>query len=132
MLKEYRERSSYRYWNVPVGVQKRGEGKLQTYVKHLPKKLRQRLLKRRIVTPELEYVTGWRVYFIEGPNWRGISWLGAIVHTLSVMIAVVYSVVRKDPSSGFTIGAFIMSLWIAWTTALYYQWQDFSLIYSLS
>jgi ascorbate-specific PTS system EIIC-type component UlaA len=77
-----------------------------------------------MATPSLEYVTGWGVYIIEGPNWRGISWLGAIVYTLSVMIAVVYSVMRKDPSSGFTIGAFIVSLWIAWTTAFYYQFKE--------
>jgi hypothetical protein len=94
------------------------------WTKRLPKKLKQRLLERRIATPEIEYVTGWGVYIIEGPNWREISWLGAMVCTLSVMTAVVYSVVRKDPSSGFTIGAFMVSLWIAWTTAFYYQWKE--------
>lgn len=77
-----------------------------------------------MASPSIEYVEGWGVYIIEGPNWTGISWLGAVVMTCSVVVAVIYSCVTGDASSGFTIGAFIMSLWVSWLTAFYYRCKE--------
>jgi hypothetical protein len=94
------------------------------WVSRLPKRLRQRLFEVRISSPSVEYVPGWGVYIIEGPNWKDISRLGAMVVTASLLISVVYTSIRKDASSGFAIGAFITTIWMAWMTAFYYQWQE--------
>jgi len=94
------------------------------WISRLPKRMRERLVEKRLHSPPLEYVPGWGVYIIEGPNWKGISRLGAVILTGSVVVSVVYTSVKRDVSSGFAIGAFIATTWMAWLTAFYYQWQE--------
>lgn len=73
---------------------------------------------------DIEYVPGWGVYIIEGPNWKGISRLGALVLSVVTMVSVIYAGVKKDPSGGFTVGGFLVTVWMAWMTAFYYQWKE--------
>jgi len=74
--------------------------------------------------PPLEYVPGWGVYVIEGPNWRAISWVGAVVMSASVVVAVAWSWGRGDVGTGFTVGSFVVALWVAWMTAFNYRWKE--------
>lgn len=71
-----------------------------------------------------EDVLGWGVLIVEGPNKASITMLSAVILTLSVVVAVVYTGLTKDASSGFTIGSFLVTIWVSWVTALYYHWKE--------
>lgn len=71
----------------------------------MPKKLKQ----------ELEYqsgpdpVVGWGLHIVEGPNWYALAVLAAIFVVMSLALALVYSFVRSDVSSGFAVGSFMLA-----------------------
>jgi hypothetical protein len=64
------------------------------------------------------------VWIVEGPNKAAITMFSAVVLTISVVVAVVYTSVTKDISLGFTIGSFVVTIWVTWVTALYYHWKE--------
>jgi hypothetical protein len=61
-------------------------------------------------------VFGWGVLVVEGPNSTAITWLGALMLTVSAAVSIVYTVVSKDASAWFAIGGFLTSVWVAWMT----------------
>jgi hypothetical protein len=99
-------------------------GKKKQWFKRLPKKLSRALLDVYLRAGPEEVVFGWGVLVVEGPNSTGITWLGALMLTLSAVISIVYTAVSKDASAGFTIGASLTSVWVAWLTAFYFRWKD--------
>lgn len=92
--------------------------------RRLPKKLSQGLLDIYLRAGPEEDVLGWGVLVVEGPNKAAITMLSAVMLTLSVAVAVVYTSVTRDASSGFTIGSFVVTIWVTWVTALYYHWKE--------
>jgi len=61
---------------------------------------------------------------MEGPNNTAITWLGASMLTFSAAVSIFYTIVSKDASAGFTIGAFLSLVWVAWLTAFYFHWKE--------
>jgi hypothetical protein len=92
--------------------------------RRLPKKLHRALLDVYLRAEPDEDVFGWGVLVVEGPNSTGITWLGALMLTFCAIVSIVYTVISKDASAGFTIGAFMTSVWVAWLTAFYFRWKD--------
>jgi hypothetical protein len=101
------------------------EGSLRgrKWLNRLPKKLERSLLDLRRSTEIDKDVVGWGIYIIEGPNMVVITLLTAIMVGISGVVSLTYSLARKDVSSGFAIGAWIVTFWAALITALYYQWK---------
>jgi hypothetical protein len=75
------------------------------------------------VTPTDDDVLGWGILIIEGLNKALVTLLTFLLLLLSGIISVGYSIWRNDVSGGFAIGAYIVTLWAALITALYFQWQ---------
>jgi hypothetical protein len=97
--------------------------KSKKWFNRLPKKLDKGLEEvRRSTSTEID-VTGWGIHIIEGPNVAAITLLTGIFMTICGMGSVVYSVVCDDVSGGFAIGAFVVALWAAWVTALFFHWK---------
>lgn len=92
--------------------------------RRLPKKLSRALLDVYLRAEPGEDVLGWGVLVVEGPNSTAITWLGALMLTTSAAVSIVYTVVSKEASSGFAIGAFLTSIWVAWMTAFYFRWKE--------
>ena len=92
--------------------------------RRLPKKLSRGLLDVYLHAPPDEDVLGWGVLIIEGPNKLVITMLGSVMLTLSVVVSVIYTSISKDASSGFTVGSFLVAIWVSWMTAFYYYCKD--------
>ena len=93
------------------------------WLNRLPKKLDRKLEDVRRVTPTDDDVLGWGILVIEGLNKALVTLLTFLVLLFSGFISVIYSIWRNDVSGGFAIGAYIVALWAALITALYFQWQ---------
>lgn len=72
------------------------------WTNHVPKKLRERLHYQKGPEP----VVGFGLYVTERPNWQALAMLTTFFTLASFVLAVIYSVVMKDVSSGFGIGSF--------------------------
>jgi hypothetical protein len=94
------------------------------WFQRLPKKLKRGLEEMRKSSESSEDVTGWGIHIIEGPNVAMMSLLTGIVMTFCCAGSAAYAVVMRDVSGGFSIGAFIVALWAAWMTALFFQWKQ--------
>ncbi|MCJ1475836.1 hypothetical protein MMC13_004500 [Lambiella insularis] len=70
----------------------------------VPKKLDTKIIYRDGIEP----VIGWGVHIVEGPNWVAFSVLSEIVLVLSAVLALVWSLLAKDVSGGFAIGAYVV------------------------
>jgi hypothetical protein len=92
--------------------------------RRLPKKLSRGLLDMYLRTGPEEDILGWGVLIVEGPNKGAITMLSAVMLTLSVIVAIVYTSISKDASSGFTIGSFLVTVWVSWITAFYYYCKE--------
>jgi hypothetical protein len=90
----------------------------------LPKKLSQGILDIYLRAPTNEDILGWGVLIIEGPNKFAITLLGTMMLTLSAVVAVIYTSISKDVSSGFTIGSFLTAIWVSWMTSFYYYCKE--------
>lgn len=75
------------------------------WTKRTPKKLVQMLS-----YPGPDPVIGWGVHIVEGPNWYAIAALTIIVNVLSVLLALIYSAVASDVSTGFAVGSFFLAV----------------------
>ena len=93
------------------------------WLNRLPKKLDRKLEDVRRVRPTDDDVLGWGILVIEGLNKALVTLLTFLVLLFSGFISVGYSIWRNDVSGGFAIGAYIVALWAALITALYFQWQ---------
>jgi hypothetical protein len=93
------------------------------WLNRLPKELDRKLEGVRRVTPTDDDVLGWGIFVIEGLNKALVTLLTFLVFLFSGFISVGYSIWRNDVSGGFAIGAYIVALWAALITALYFQWQ---------
>lgn len=60
--------------------------------------------------PSPSPVIGWGVYIVEGPNWHALAVLTILFNILSLLIALIYSVVTSDVSSGFAVGSFFLAV----------------------
>lgn len=88
------------------------------WTRYMPKKLREVLA----YNPQsAEPVIGWGLYIIEGPNWYVLTWLTLIFVVFSVALALVYSCVTRDVSSGFTVGSFVLGALAVIGTTLSYN-----------
>lgn len=90
----------------------------------LAQKLSRGLLDMYLRAGPDEDVLGWGVLIVEGPNRGAIAMLGAMVLTLSIVVAVVYTSVSRDASSGFSIGCLMVAVWVSWMTAFHYYCQE--------
>lgn len=75
------------------------------WTNHMPKKLKQELKYQRGMGP----VIGWGVQIVEGPNWHALAVLTVMFVMMSVALALMYSFMTRDVSSGFTVGSFVMA-----------------------
>lgn len=60
--------------------------------------------------PSSNPVIGWGVHIVEGPNWHALTLLVIIFNFLSLLIALIYSVVTIDISAGFAVGSFFLAV----------------------
>ncbi|MCJ1395077.1 hypothetical protein MMC18_007958 [Xylographa bjoerkii] len=58
----------------------------------------------------VEPVIGWGVHVVEGPNWVAFSVLSEIVLLLSGVLALGWSLLARDVSAGFTVGAYVVAV----------------------
>jgi hypothetical protein len=94
------------------------------WLNRLPRKLDERLEKACLRTrPDDEIILGWGVLVIEGIQKQRISRLTTAVVVLAIMISVAYSAGKKDVSSGFAIGALVITCWSILITAIYFEFQ---------
>ena len=92
------------------------------WLNRLSKKLDRKLQDVRRATPIDEDVLGWGIHIVEGINIAFVTFLTFLVLLFSGAISVWFSIWRGDVSGGFAIGAYIVSTWVAFLTALYFQW----------
>jgi hypothetical protein len=95
------------------------------WINRLPKKLHQSLeeVRQKQQPGDDTLIVGWGILIVEGLNKLAVSLLTLLVIVLSGAISICYTVWAKDTSSGFAIGAYIVAVLVALTTALYYQWE---------
>lgn len=93
------------------------------WLSRLPKKLDRKLEEVRRMTPTDDDVLGWGILVVEGLNKALVTLLTFLLLLFSGFITIVFSIWRDDVSGGFAIGAYIVALWAALITALYFQWQ---------
>jgi hypothetical protein len=93
------------------------------WLNRLPKKLDQSLEEIRRTTPTDDDVLGWGILVVEGLNKKFVTWVTLFMILLSGAISIWYSIWQNDVSSGFEMGAYIVGLWAALITALFFQWQ---------
>jgi len=93
------------------------------WLNRLPKKLDQSLEEMRRTTPTDDDVLGWGILVVEGLNKKFVTWMTLFMMLLGGAISIWYSIWQNDVSSGFAMGAYIVGLWAALITALYFQWQ---------
>ena len=101
----------------------RSLSKGKKWFNRLPKKLEKGLEELRRCTSSDIDITGWGIHIIEGPNVAAMTLLTGIVMTLCGIGSTIYSIICKDVSGGFAIGAFMATLWASWMAALYFQWK---------
>jgi len=75
------------------------------------------------MTPTDDDVLGWGILVVEGLNKALVTLLTFSLLLFSGFITIVFSIWRDDVSGGFAIGVYIVALWAALITALYFQWQ---------
>ena len=75
------------------------------WVNRSPKKLRQRIEYGSGTHPAI----GWGVHIVEGPNWVAISVVSQIVLFLTLILSVLFSVLKNDVSAGFAMGAYVVA-----------------------
>jgi hypothetical protein len=93
------------------------------WFQRLPKRLQKGLEEMRRSSESSEDVTGWGIHIIEEPNVAMMSLLTGIVMSFCCLGSTVYAVIMRDVSGGFSIGAFVVALWAAWMTVLFFQWK---------
>ena len=93
------------------------------WLSRLPKKLDRKLEEVRRMTPTDDDVLGWGILVVEGLNKALVTLLTFSLLLFSGFITIVFSIWRDDVSGGFAIGVYIVALWAALITALYFQWQ---------
>jgi len=79
-------------------------GKKKQLFRRLPKELSRALLDVYLRAAPEEDVFGWGVLVVEGPTSTALAWLGASMLNFSAAVSIVYTIVSKDASAGFTIG----------------------------
>jgi hypothetical protein len=77
------------------------------WLHRFPKKLGEGLIYRSGLA---DGNAGWGIHLVEGPNAALIVWLGLVVTTISGLLGIVYSAVRKDPGGGFGMASWIVAL----------------------
>jgi hypothetical protein len=93
------------------------------WLSRLPKKLDRKLEEVRRMIPMDDDVLGWGILVVEGLNKALVTLLTFLLLLFSGFITIAFSIWRDDVSGGFAIGAYIVALWAALITALYFQWQ---------
>jgi hypothetical protein len=95
------------------------------WLDRLPRKLDQSLENLCLRHPtDRGPVLGWGVLVVEGLNKRMVSRITLGVVEIAIVVSTVYSVVSKDVSSGFAIGAVIVACWTVGMTALYFEFVE--------
>lgn len=72
----------------------------------VPKKLDTKIMYGDGIDP----VIGWGVHIVEGPNWLAFSVLSELVLVLSAVVALTWSLLARDVSGGFAIGAYMVGV----------------------
>lgn len=72
-----------------------------------PKKLREMLIYKS-GSPDAN--TGWGIRIVEGLNWVALFWLALFVTGFSGVLAIVYSILTRDPGGGFTMAGYFVTL----------------------
>ena len=83
------------------------------WVQRTPKKLNSRL-----EFSDSQENVGWGVHIVEGPNWMAFFVLLWIILVLSLVLSVTYAVLKKDVSSGFTMGGWVVAVFTAFNTLI--------------
>lgn len=94
------------------------------WFRRVPKKLSPGVLQAYIDTRPNEDVIGWGVHIIEGLNKKAVTWMCFLLLCLSFTVAILYTRLTHDASSGFTIAAFLVSAGALLLPALYFQWKE--------
>jgi hypothetical protein len=94
------------------------------WFRRVPKKLSSGVLQAYIDTYPNEDVIGWGVHIIEGLNKKAVTWMCFLLLCLSFTVAILYTRLTHDASSGFTIVAFLVSAGALLLSALYFQWKE--------
>jgi hypothetical protein len=89
------------------------------WIDSIPKKLNDKLLYNSGCRP-----FGWGVHIVEGPNWLALYLFALGFVTLSGILAVVYSALTKDVSSGFAVGAYVVTVLTLAATLQYLKFEQ--------
>jgi hypothetical protein len=90
------------------------------FLRRLPKKLDSKL--QCSLDPD-KMATGWGIHIIDGPNWFTLSCLFLCMLFSSAVVAITWSVVRKDLQGGFAIGSFLVALQTT-IVGITFQWTQ--------
>lgn len=63
---------------------------------------------------------GWGVYIVDGPNWFLLSCVFLVILVGSGVLSVVWAIVQKDVSSGFTMGGYVVAVATALLTVTFF------------
>jgi hypothetical protein len=75
------------------------------WTKRIPKKLAGTLK-----DPSADPAIGCGVRIVEGPKWHALAILTIIFNAISLAVALMYSAITSDISSGFAMGSFLLAV----------------------
>lgn len=67
---------------------------------------------------------GWGIHIVEGPNWLVLTCTFILVLAVSGIVAVVWSVTKRDVQGGMGIGAYLVTIQTAIMMAFFFWWQE--------
>lgn len=106
---------------------KRPDCPTRRWFQRVSKKLSPAVLNSYHNAHPYEDVIGWGVQIIEGPNKKAISWMCLMLLGLSAVVSISYAQLRDDASSGFAIGAYLLTGGALVLSAFYFQWREESM-----
>ena len=92
-----------------------------TFLRRLPKKLGCSIVSEG---GPVDLAFGWGVHIIEGPNMVTLSCVVFVGLLLSFVVSVVYTIIAKTQEQGFSIGQWLLTVFMAAMSALYFHWSE--------
>jgi hypothetical protein len=80
-----------------------------TWLKRLPKKLKDSIHARQGAAPYSGQVIGWGIHILEAPNGIAIIWITVGTTLLAFLLAVLWAALKEDVQGAFGIGAFVVA-----------------------
>jgi hypothetical protein len=91
------------------------------WINRLPKKLKERLVYR---STEDALTIGWGIHITEEPNWFAFGLVGVLIVLLSGILSIAYSVLAKDVSGGFGMGAYMVAVQTVVLSTMFLKWRQ--------